>query len=234
MQVRNTVRPGVLLLAPLLFLLAESAKPIDGRNGAGFSICTASKLRAGHCMNDPDSTSRSGTAIPRAVAIASNVLNVGDCPPFSSRTSVTRPISAASARAACVSPAASLNWRMRPPSVPLHCYRLDYWPVGHAPVTIAPGSPSRDSTPFSPRQPESRCYQGTRKRERNRNHCLPPSYQHVSNDEQDCAGNDRDYSEQAVAVPPFVRFLNFLPIGRLRERRRCVTGLRGNGRLRRR
>ena len=57
------------------------------------------------------------TRMPRALAMASRVLNLGVCSPFSSRTSVTRPMFAAWASDSCVNPADSLNWRMRSPRV---------------------------------------------------------------------------------------------------------------------
>ena len=47
------------------------------------------------------------------------VLNLGFCSPFSSRTSVTRPMSAARASSTWVSPAATLNRRTRSPRVRL-------------------------------------------------------------------------------------------------------------------
>ena len=50
-----------------------------------------------------------GPRCPRAPAMASSVLNLGVCSPFSSRTRVTRPMSAERASASWVSPADSLN-----------------------------------------------------------------------------------------------------------------------------
>ena len=66
----------------------------------------------------PVPTSNSGASIPKAPATAFRVLNLGDCSPFSSLTSVTLPMSAARARASCVNPADS---RYRRTLSPMDC-----------------------------------------------------------------------------------------------------------------
>ena len=81
--------------------------------------------------------------------MASSVLNLGVCSPFSSRTRVTRPMSAERASASWVSPADSLNPRTLSPqrTSPLDGYRLDGRPVGL--VAVVAGEVPRNLNPIA-------------------------------------------------------------------------------------